>query len=104
MGKVIMTCGCEATGDEWMEGWWWKEWNGALSYGCLCDKCAKTYRAVRANSYDEADSLLKNSEGITLQDICAEMEGATRTTKVIDGIEFDVVEIKPKENDVKDIK
>jgi len=95
MGKITMSCGHEAIGDEWKDGYWWKEWDGAISYGCLCPKCVPVYRAVRARFYEEASELLKDDLGVTLQDICASWEGTKRTTKVINGIPFDIVKIPP---------
>jgi len=58
MGEVHMTCGCIAKGNEWLEAWWW----GCpedLSIGCLCEKHARAYGAVRAKDTDEALRKLK---------------------------------------------
>lgn len=95
MGKVVMTCGHEAIGDESMEGYWWKDHDGSLSYGCLCQKCVPVYRAVRAETFEEATELLRDDPGVTLQDICASWEGASRETQVIDGVPFDIVKVPP---------
>ncbi len=93
MGDITMTCGHKAVGDEWKQGWWWKDWEGGLSCGCLCDRCAPIYRAVQAKNFEEARELLKDDSGVTLQDICANMEGATRRTEQIDGFDWDIVEL-----------
>jgi len=82
-------------GDEWMKGYFWKEWDGAIAYGSMCGKCVPVYRAVEADSFEEAEELLRDDSGVTLQDICASWEGAKRETRVIDGIPFDIVEIPP---------
>jgi len=96
MGSITMSCGHKAVGDEWMEGYYWKDWDGALSHGCLCEKCVPVYRAVRADSWEEAEELLIDDTGVTLQDICASWEGAERKTEVIGDIPFDIVSISPK--------
>ena len=95
MGKVTMCCNHEAVGDEWMNGYWWRTHDGGYAYGSLCDKCVPVYRAVVAKDIEEAMELLKDDPGVTLQDICASWEGAKRSTKVIDGVPFDIVEIPP---------
>jgi len=92
-----MSCGHEAIGDEWEQGYYWKNWDGNLSYGSLCQKCISVYRAVKADSCEEAGELLNDDPGITLQDICASWDGAIRTTKVIEGIPFDIVGIPGEE-------
>jgi len=97
MGEIYMTCGHKAEGDEWMEDYYWKEWDGSLSHGNLCPKCIPVYRAIKADSWEQAEELLKDDPGVTLQDICASFEGAKRRTEIIDGIPFDIVEIPPKE-------
>ena len=91
MGSITMSCGHKAVGDEWMQGWYWKQWDGELSYGSLCEKCVPVYRAVQAGSFKQAGELLKDDPGVTLQDVCASWEGAKRYTK--DG--FDIVELGP---------
>lgn len=99
MGSITMCCGHEAVGDEWMQGWWWKDSDGeGIAYGCLCGKCVPVYRAVQAKDFEEARELLSDDPGVTLQDICASWEGTTRRTETIDGIDFDIVEIPPKSN------
>ena len=80
MGEIIMSCGDKAIGDEWVKGYYWKEWDGALSYGSLCTKCISVYRAIEADSFEEAERLLIDDPGVTLQDICASWEGAKRET------------------------
>ena len=60
MGSVIMSCGHKAVADEWMVNYYWKEWDGSICYGSLCPKCVPVYRAVTADSLDEAKELLKN--------------------------------------------
>lgn len=96
MGEMFMSCGHKAIGDEWEQGWYWKEWDGDISYGSLCDKCVPVYRAVQARDFEEAQQLLKDDPGVTLQDICASWEGTIRRTEKIDGIDWDIVEIPPR--------
>jgi len=97
MGEITMSCGHRAISDEWLEGWWWKADDGeGICCGSLCPKCVPVYRAVKADSFEEAEEMLKNDPGVTLQDICASWDGAKRETKVIDGIPFDVVTITPR--------
>jgi len=95
MGSISMCCRHEAVGDEWMQGYYWKDSDGDVCYGSLCGKCIPVYRAVKAESFEEAAELLEDDPGVTLQDICASWEGAKRETKVIDGIPFDIVSIPP---------
>jgi hypothetical protein len=99
MGEIIMCCGHKAVGDEWMQGYYWKDSDGeSVCYGCLCDKCVPVYRAVKAESLGEARELLKDDPGVTLQDICASWEGAERRTEVIGGIPFDIVKLPPADS------
>ncbi len=97
MGSVTMCCGHKAAGNEWMQSYYWKNWEGLISNGCLCKKCVPVYRAVRADSWEEASELLVDDTGVTLQDICASWDGAERRTEIIGGTPFDIVEIPPRE-------
>ena len=54
MGEVHMSCGCLAKGDEWLITWWWGNDEEGLSAGCLCADHAKRFRAVRAETENEA--------------------------------------------------
>ncbi len=92
---ITMCCGHDAIGNEWEQGWYWKDSDGDVCCGNLCAKCVPVYRAVKAGSFEEAAELLKDDPGVTLQDIVASWDGATRRTENIGGVDFDIVELPP---------
>jgi len=97
MSDIIMCCGHKAIGNEWEQDYYWKTHDGAIALGNLCSKCVPIYRAIKADNINikEAREILKNDPGVTLQDICASLEGAKRYTERIGDIDWDIVEIPP---------
>jgi len=69
---LIACCGHEI---ENLDAYWWPEWTRecepCIACGVLCDECAPIYRAVRAETYEEAREKLKDVEPIDLIDILA---------------------------------
>jgi len=63
MGSAAASCGHELKEDDWLMAYWWKSWDRegweCLCYGSLCSKCIPIYRAVVAETYEEADTQLK---------------------------------------------
>jgi len=58
---IIASCGHEVQTKD-MKGYWWPAFAEAddyLTYGPLCDACVKFFKAVEADSYQEAETKLK---------------------------------------------
>jgi len=98
MGKVTACCGHEVKGDDISRGYFWKQWSREcepeLSYGNLCSECVPIYHAVEAKDWEEADKLLANTEPVGLIDILSGQTGIEPKVESIEGINFEILELK----------
>ena len=66
MGSVTACCGHKLKPNEDIIGYWWKtydkECEECIAYGYLCSKCISVYRAVKADTFEEAQELLRETE------------------------------------------
>lgn len=93
---VIAYCGHEVAGGE-EKSYFWKEQNG-LSYGVLCSKCVSVYRAVDADSFEDAEHKLADQEPVSLIDILEGTYGGKRTIVNVGGLPFEVYEMDSNKN------
>ena len=61
MGEIFATCGHKISAEQ-MKSYWWETFDDegwSLSCGFLCPDCVPIFKAVEAESYEQAQELLR---------------------------------------------